>query len=62
MDYESGFAIGWSPNLARVRRKEKLLVEEMLTLLSEHPEMREVFTDLSKAKRDYDTERRSRRR
>ena len=40
------------PNLARLRKKEKLLVEEMLTQVSEHPELLEVFTELAKAKRD----------
>lgn len=48
------------PNLARLRKKEKLLVEEMLTQVSEHPELLEVFTELAKAKRDYDSERHKR--
>ncbi len=48
-------------NLATLRRKEKLLVEEMVTQVSEHPELLEVFTELAKAKRDYDSERQRRR-
>jgi len=47
--------------LARVRRKEKLLVEKMQAQVSEHPELLEVFTEMAKAKQDYDSERQRRR-
>lgn len=65
-DYLGEFAVGWqtrtpTPNLAVLRRKEKLLVKEMRTQVSEHPELLEVFTDLAEAKHDYDSERQSRR-
>ena len=50
----------FTPNLARLRKKEKLLVEEMVIQVSEHPELLEVFTELAKAKRDYDSKRQSR--
>jgi hypothetical protein len=53
--------MGWNPNLATIRRKEKILVEEMQKQISEHPELLEVFTELANAKRDYDSERQSRR-
>jgi hypothetical protein len=55
------FVTKWSPNLATIRRKEKLLVEEMRTQVSQHPELLEVFTEMAKAKQDYDAERRRRR-
>ena len=59
--YERDFANAQIfPNLATIRRKEKLLVEEMRTQVSEHPELLEVFTDLANAKRDYDSERQNR--
>ncbi len=61
LDYERKFAMGWNPNLASIRRKEKILVEEMQKQISEHPELLEVFTELAKAKRDYDSERQRRR-
>ncbi len=61
LDYEREFAMGWNPNLASIRRKEKILVEEMQKQISEHPELLEVFTELANAKRDYDSERQSRR-
>jgi hypothetical protein len=61
MKYESDLVLGWQTNLARLRRKEKALVEEMRTQVVEHPEMLEVFTELAKAKRDYDSERQRRR-
>ena len=53
--------MGGHPNLARVRRKEKLLVEKMQAQVSEHPELLEVFTEMAKAKQDYDSERQRRR-
>jgi hypothetical protein len=61
LDYERTFAMGWNPNLATIRRKEKILVEEMQKQISEHPELLEVFTELANAKRDYNSERQSRR-
>ncbi len=57
---ESDFNLGFSPNLARILRKEKLLVEEMRTQVSEHPELLEVFAEMAKAKLDYDSERQRR--
>ena len=62
MRYESEFGKGWNPNLAVLRKKEKLLVDEMRTQVSEHPELLEVFTELAKSKGDYDSERQSRRK
>ena len=61
LDYEREFAMGWNPNLATVRRKEKLLVEKMHAHVSEHPELLGVFTEMAKAKQDYESERQSRR-
>ena len=61
LDYERKFAMGWNPNFASIRRKEKILVEEMQTQVSEHLELLEVFTELANAMRDYDSERQSRR-
>jgi len=64
LDYEREFAsegMVRKPNLATVRRKEKLLVEEMRTQISQHPELLEVFTEMAKAKQDYDSERERRR-
>jgi hypothetical protein len=55
------FVTMWSPNLATIRRKEKLLVEEMRTQVSQHPELLEVFTEMAEAKQDYDSELRRRR-
>jgi len=49
------------PNLAVLRRNEKLLREDMAIQISEHPELLEVFTELAKAKRDYDSYRENRR-
>ena len=60
LDYEREFAMGWNPNLASIRRKEKILVEEMQKQISEHPELLEVFTEMAKAKQDYDSERQGR--
>lgn len=60
MKYENDFFMQWNPNLATLQKKEKLLVEEMRTQVSEHPELLEVFTDLAEAKHDYDSARQSR--
>ena len=57
MTYERHFALGWNPNLARVRRKEKQLSEEMLTQINQHPELLEAFTEMANAKQDYDSAR-----
>ena len=65
--YERDIVVDWfkgggsSANIARLRRKEKLLVEEMRKQVAEHPELLEVFTELANAKRDYDSERQRRR-
>lgn len=64
--YLGEFATGWlgqspMPNLAALRRKEKLLREDMAIQISEHPELLEVFSDLASAKREYESERRDRR-
>ena len=61
LDYERKFAMGWNPNLASIRRKEKILVEEMQKQISEHPELFEVFIELAKAKQGYESERQKRR-
>ena len=61
MKYENDLWMHWNPSLAVLRKKEKLLVEEMQTQVAEHPELLEVFTDLADAKRDYDSERQNRR-
>jgi hypothetical protein len=62
IDYEQDLASGWITNVVRLRRKEKLLVEEMRKQVAQHPELLEVFLELAKAKQDYDSERQSRRR
>ena len=61
LDYERKFAMGWNPNLASIRRKEKILVEEMQKQISEHPELFEVFIELAKVKQGYESERQKRR-
>ena len=62
IDYEEDLASGWMTNFARLRRKERELVEEMRIQVAEHPELLEVFIELAKAKQDYASERQSRRR
>ncbi len=62
MKYERDVYLEWIPNLARLRRKERQLVEEMQAQIAEHPELLEVFIELAKAKRNYESERQSRRR
>jgi len=57
---ESDFVLGFNPNLATILRKEKLLAQEMRTQVSEHRELLQVFTELAKAKQDYDSERQRR--
>lgn len=60
MDYLEDFARGFNPNLATLRRKEKLLVEEMTKQISEHPELLEVFNEMAKLKRTYKARREDR--
>jgi len=57
----AGYYLGQSnkPNLAALRRKEKLLREDMAIQISRHPELLEVFTELAKAKREYDSYRKN---
>ena len=62
MKYERDVYLEWIPNLARLRRKEKQLVEEMQTQVAEHPELLEVFIEMAKTKQNYESERQSRRR
>jgi len=60
--YERDVALQWIPNFASLRRKERQLVEEMQAQIEEHPELLEVFTEMAKAKQNYESERQRRRR
>ena len=57
LDYLENFARGFNPNLATLRRKEKLLVEEMTKQISQHPELMAVFEEMAKLKRTYTARR-----
>ena len=48
------------PNWARVKKKEKLLLEEMEALVAEHPELLEALINLSDAKQILESERQRR--
>ena len=51
-----------SANWVRVRQKNELMWKEMATLVLEHPELREEFTNLEKMKNAYEAERQERRK
>jgi len=51
---------GWSPTVSdrdtvkQVERKKKMMIEEMLKILTENPEFRETFNELANARKAYE--------